>query len=229
MVLPKKKFTFGSKALQKASALPVAVNHPKSPLSAPKAFLEPLDSQPKYSLSNLSDRSDLRLPLTGESEDELKDQPVYLSNLSRCTIFLEGVSGNLMVSNLVECTIYAQPVASSILLQKCTGCRFVLACRQLRVHQTEDTRMDIFVASAPIIEDSTRLQLAPYPLGAVRSSRFQANLVKAHLAEATNQWRAAQDFSCPTLHVSVGDGSMNWIQVPEVKWDQGDLPACPIT
>ncbi|VDL94980.1 unnamed protein product [Schistocephalus solidus] len=246
-LFPKKKFAFGSKASKTNRKAPTVNTSHKSTVTTQKVTLEQhqhriklSEPPPKYSLSDLSDRPNLRLPARGEPEDALLGQSIYLSNLEHCVIYIEGVAGNLMAHGLRGCTVYAQPVASSILLQDCVDCHFVLACRQLRVHQTLNTRLDIFVASPPIIEDSMNLRLAPYPLGAAHSERFALALLTANLADISNHWCYVQDFSCPTLlpteaavnNLSSPDSAMvpnspNWSLVPETEFIQVDIPRCP--
>nr|VZI24756.1 unnamed protein product [Spirometra erinaceieuropaei] len=237
-LFPKKKFAFGAKA-SRANRKAPTVGSPRNSTQKTTSEQHQQRTQlseppPKYSFSNLSDCHNLRLPARGEPEDALLGQSIYLSNLEHCVIYIEGVAGNLMVHSLRGCTVYAQPVASSILLQDCVNCHFVLACRQLRVHQTTNSRLDIFVASPPIIEDSTNLRLAPYPLGAAHSDRFTAALLAAKLADTSNHWCYVQDFSCPTLVPAVGTSdaapapnSPNWSLVPEAEFIQTDIPRCP--
>ncbi len=206
-MLPKKKFAFGAKKSAEKSLTKEKVKKTKEEEQSPTKVTPSTD--PKYSLSNLTDRRDLKL-----EGDDLNDQAVYLADLCRCTVILGSPSGSLMARRLTDCRVIAEgPIASSALLIDCTGCEFALACRQLRVHGTRDTRLDINVASDPIIEDCSGLSMAPL-LGNV---------------EATNHWSRVQDFSCPTTAVAAipaaisGDTSRegpaaNFTLLPDTEW-----------
>uniref|UniRef100_A0A5K3FBI7 C-CAP/cofactor C-like domain-containing protein n=1 Tax=Mesocestoides corti TaxID=53468 RepID=A0A5K3FBI7_MESCO len=208
-VLPKKKFKFGNKTTTDATKPKHSPQQAVSPLKAPVAGVVAV-APSKFTFSNLVDRDDLRLPAPGDPADALRDQSICLSDLTRCVVHVESISGNLMMNRLTGCTVYTrQPVASSVLLRNCTDCRFVLACRQLRIHQTRDTRLDIFVPSAPIIEDSCRLTVGPYT---------SCPSTREVFGEAENHWNHVQDFSCPTLVAENATKSPNWSLLPESDW-----------
>ncbi|VDK41002.1 unnamed protein product [Taenia asiatica] len=147
----------------------------------------------------------------------LRDQSLCLTDLVDCEVRVTSACGNLVASRLTDCTVYTlQPVATSVMLQDCVNCHFVLACRQLRVHRTRGTRFDVFVASAPIIEDSTDLSVGPWNGG--RSTR--------EVLGAVNHWKEVQDFSCPTLITAKASESPNWSPLPEKEWiKEGQLKA----
>ncbi|KAM7538934.1 hypothetical protein Aperf_G00000058077 [Anoplocephala perfoliata] len=209
-VTPKKRFKFGVGA--KASTKPTvpsakvttSVEKTVTSLLSPGLF--------KFSLSGLSNRHDLRLPTEIDEKadkDCLRDQSLCLVDLTNCQVRITLSCGNLMASKLTKCVIkIQQPVVSSIMLQDCVDCRFVLACRQLRVHRTRGSRFDVFVASAPIIEDSSDLLVGPWNGGA----RF------SEVLGTTNHWNEVQDFSCPTLVAEKAAESPNWSLLPEQDW-----------
>ncbi|CDS36902.1 tubulin specific chaperone C [Echinococcus multilocularis] len=216
-VLPKKKFKFGAgggagggaKASTKKTP---AVTTSTSPAKQTPTFSSLL-APAKFTLSHLSHRHDLRLPSSTDDGDgesaSLRDQSLCLTDLVDCEVRVTSVCGNLVASRLTGCTVYTlQPVATSVMLQDCVNCRFVLACRQLRVHRTRGTRFDVFTASAPIIEDSTDLSVGPWSGG--RST--------SEVLGAVNHWKEVQDFSCPTLVTTKASQSPNWSPLPENEW-----------
>ncbi|KAL5103628.1 Tubulin-specific chaperone C [Taenia crassiceps] len=226
-VLPKKKFKFGvgagagggAKASTKQTAVVTTSTSPaKQTLTSSSSVLTPT----KFTLSHLSHCHDLRLPsattdANGGENASLRDQSLYLTDLVDCEVRVTSVCGNLVASRLTDCTVYTlQPVATSVMLQDCVNCRFVLACRQLRVHRTRGTRFDVFVASAPIIEDSTDLSVGPWNGG----------YGTREVLGAVNHWKEVQDFSCPTLVAAKASDSPNWNPLPENEWiKDGQLEA----
>lgn len=207
--MPKKRFKFGAGTRISAKNTAPAKATASVEKVVASSFLSPALS--KFSLSGLSNRHDLRLPAEIDEradKDCLREQSLYLTDLTNCQVRITLSCGNLMASRLMKCVIkIQQPVVSSVMLQDCADCRFVLACRQLRVHRTRGSRFDVFVASAPIIEDSCDLLVGPWNGG-----RFLEELGD------TNHWKEVQDFSCPTLVAERAAESPNWNFLPEQEW-----------
>lgn len=219
--MPKRRFKFGAGASKKASPKSTASDNvsiktntsPKKPVATPYPTTIPSE----FSLSGLSNRHDLRLPANdGDSnKDSLRDQSLCLTDLTDCKVCITSSCGNLMASRLTKCVIkILRPVGSSVMLQDCVDCRFVLACRQLRVHRTRGSRFDVFVASAPIIEDSSDLLVGPWNVGG--DECFSGVLGDK------NHWKEVQDFSCPTLVAEKASDSPNWSLLPMDEWLEGD-------
>ncbi|KAM3172497.1 hypothetical protein ACTXT7_014408 [Hymenolepis weldensis] len=220
-IMPKRRFKFGAGASKKVSPQFTASDNVSIKTNTlprkPAATSHPTIIPSEFSLSGLSNRHDLRLPANdGDSnKDSLRDQSLCLTDLTDCKVCITSSCGNLMVSHLSKCVIkILRPVGSSVMLQDCVDCRFVLACRQLRVHRTRGSRFDVFVASAPIIEDSSDLLVGPWNVGG--DERFSSVLGDK------NHWKEVQDFSCPTLVAEKASESPNWSLLPMDEWLEGE-------
>ncbi|KAF5399900.1 Tubulin-specific chaperone C [Paragonimus heterotremus] len=220
-LLPTKKFAFTRKAKPsnptELSHSPVATDEPSSPKSlrketVPKALCT---FDELFSFVNVRGPATLHLPKTstqGDS-DPLSGQSLYLADLIDCTVHVQGVCGNMIMRRLRRCRVYTFPVAGSVWIEDCHECDLIVACRQLRVHQTTDCRLGLHMASRPIIENSTGLNVGPYPLN---YPELEKHLQEAGLSSTVNLWREVEDFSHPNKRLTTG--SPNWSILPECEW-----------
>ncbi|VDP67227.1 unnamed protein product [Echinostoma caproni] len=168
----------------------------------------------RFSLVNIQHNPHLLLPKPNCTDAIGPDHSVYLAELTNCTVQVRDVCGNLVAKRLRNCRVYIFPVAGSVWLEDCQQCDFVVACRQLRIHQTTDSRLGLHMASRPIIEHSTGLRVAPYPL---HYPTLDSDLIRAGLSAEVNLWREVEDFSHPNKRLTTG--SPNWSVLPETEWD----------
>ena len=151
VMIPKKKFAF--KAKKKAVVdKPVTVVADERIQHKPSINVQITDC----SFSDMSNQT-----LTKHSTDT-NQKDVALARLTNCTVKLYGSPSAVHVNNMKNCKIFSGPVSGSVFIDDCKDCVFILACQQLRVHTTTDTNCYLHVTSRAIIEDSTRLQFAPY-------------------------------------------------------------------
>lgn len=216
-LLPTRKFRFSRNRTQKpatTSSAPEAdsrsevVDHSGHIPSSLTKFDD------RFSLVNLENVRDLVLPKSGCTDAIGESNSVYLAQLSQCIVHIRDVCGNLIARDLCKCRVYTYPVAGSVWIENCHYCDFVVASRQLRIHQTTDCRLGLHMGSRPIIENSTGLQVAPYCL---QYSALQADLVRAGLSADINLWREVEDFSHPNKRLTTG--SPNWSILAEAEWD----------
>lgn len=93
------------------------------------------------------------------SSDETR---VGLTELDNCTVKIVGSPMACCFTNLKNTVVVALNIGGSIHITKCTNCRFLLGCKQLRIHETYDTDFYVQMMSGPIIEDCDRVRFAPY-------------------------------------------------------------------
>ncbi|KER30295.1 hypothetical protein T265_03244 [Opisthorchis viverrini] len=216
-LLPTKKFAFSRKPKSVPSSTVQPQSHPdksKETLGQELQSLCRFDAN--YSWTNCEGPQTLLLPKSAShgGSDSLLGQSVYLADLTDCTVHVQGVCGNLIARRLIRCRVYTYPVAGSVWIENCVGCDFILACRQLRIHNTSDSRLGLHMASRPIIEHSSGLHVAPYP---IHYPNLSADLLLAGLSEDVNFWREVEDFSHPNKRMTTG--SPNWSILPEPEWD----------
>ena len=157
---------------------------------------------------------------TGEtlslSHDIICKKDVVLTNLSGCTIKLTGFPSTLHMTSLRNCTIMTGPVATSVFIDDCVDCIFVLACQQLRVHNTKHCDFYLHVTSRAIIEDTTQVGFAPYNW---KYENVEQHFRLAGLDMNRNNWDLVDDFNwlasdkpSPNWHIlKADDKKCDWV------------------
>lgn len=135
--------------------------------------------------------------------DELFQRDVALRNLKNCTVGLRGVMGTLHMTNLDNCIVLSGPVTSSVFIEKCTNCKIVTACQQLRMHSSIKCDIYLHVTSKGIVEDCSDIRTAPYNL---RYEDLEKHFNMSSLDRNSNNWDRLDDF--------------NWLapDVPSPNW-----------
>ncbi|CAG4985670.1 unnamed protein product [Parnassius apollo] len=135
--------------------------------------------------------------------DDLFQRDVALRNLKNCTIGLRGVMGTLHLTNLDNCVVLSGPVTSSVFVDKCTNCKIVAACQQLRMHTSNKCDIYLHVTSKGIVEDCSEIRTAPYNLN---YDDLEKHFNMSSLDRNNNNWDCLDDF--------------NWLapDVPSPNW-----------
>lgn len=135
--------------------------------------------------------------------EELYQRDVALRNLKNCTVVLQGVMATLHLTNLVDCIILSGPVTSSVFVDKCSNCKMVVACQQLRMHTSVKCDIYLHVTSKGIIEDCSQIRTAPYNL---LYDDLDKHFNMSTLDKKSNNWDNLDDF--------------NWLapDVPSPNW-----------
>lgn len=153
------------------------------------------------------DSKDGKVLLLGN--DDLFQRDVALRNLKNCTIGLRGVMGTLHLTNLDNCIVLSGPVTSSVFVDKCTNCKIVVACQQLRMHTSNKCDVYLHVTSKGIVEDCTEIRTAPYNL---QYDDLEKHFHMSSLDRNSNNWHCLDDFNwlapdIPSPNWSILDGS----------------------
>ncbi|XP_031770719.1 tubulin-specific chaperone C isoform X1 [Galleria mellonella] len=155
--------------------------------------------------------------------NELYQRDVTLHNLKNCTIGLKGVMGTLHLTNLDNCIILSGPVTSSVFVEKCTHCKIVTACQQLRMHTSHKCDIYLHVTSKGIVEDCTEIRTAPYNL---YYQDLEKHFNMSSLDKNVNNWNSLDDFNwlapdVPSPNWSILDATQRisnwndwWFRVP---------------
>lgn len=196
-LLPKKRFGFKARKTK--------------PLEKSEKKLDEVDSSSSKLISlpsvtcGFSDKKFEKLYL---SNKEISKSDVDLRNLTSCSVFLSGNPSTIQISNVQKCTILCGPVSTSVFLENCEDCDLVVACQQLRIHSTTNSRLYIHVTSRAIIEDSSKLLFAPYNLV---YEQIEEHFELSGLEQSRNNWNQVDDFNWLALDVP----SPNWKELPE--------------
>ena len=202
--IPKKKFAFKGKKKTVDQTDSV-----KKERVEPKAIAPTL----KIVECNFSDRSDEQLT---KDDSEINNTDVALARLTGCTVTLKGSPSAVHVNTLRKCKVFCGPVSGSIFIDDCVDCVFVLACQQLRIHNTTASNFYIHVTSKAIIEDCNSVGFGPYNW---KYESLDEHYTVSGLDKSRNNWDDVDDFNWLASDTS----SPNWSVIKEddrVKcWD----------
>ncbi|XP_008833977.1 tubulin-specific chaperone C [Nannospalax galili] len=204
---PKKRFAFKTRrkdavGAAKVDAAPVAPAAPSPPLTEKGGP----DASWACGFSNLESQ------VLEKSADELHQRDILLTELSNCTVTLRGNPNTLRLAKARGCKVLCGPVSTSVFLEDCSDCLLAVACQQLRVHTTKDTRIFLQVTSRAIVEDCSGIQFAPYTWSYLGIDKdFQ----DSGLDRNKNNWNAVDDFNWLARDVA----SPNWSILPEEEWE----------
>lgn len=124
--------------------------------------------------------------------DDLFQRDVALRNLKNCTIGLKGIMGTLHLTNLENCIVLSGPVTSSVFVDKCTNCKIIAACQQLRMHTSTYIDIYLHVTSKGIVEDCSNIRTAPYNL---YYQDLEKHFNMSSLDRNSNHWDNLDDFN----------------------------------
>ncbi|XP_012579582.1 PREDICTED: tubulin-specific chaperone C [Condylura cristata] len=213
---PKKRFAFKTRRKDAASATkvdaapgaPAAESIPASPPSSK----EEGDSDSTW----VCGFSNLESQVLEKKAEELRQRDILLTELSNCKIKLYGNPNTLRLHKARGCTVLCGPVSTSVFLEDCRDCVLAVACQQLRVHTTRNTRVFLQVTSRAIVEDCSGIQFAPYTWS---YSGIDEDFEGSGLDRSKNNWNDVDDFNWLVRNVA----SPNWSVLPEeermVQWD----------
>ncbi|KAK1338406.1 hypothetical protein QTO34_001522 [Cnephaeus nilssonii] len=160
--------------------------------------------------------SNLKSQVLEKRAEELHQRDVLLTELSNCTIKLYGNPNTLRLSKARGCTLLCGPVSTSVFLDDCSECVLAVACQQLRVHTTRDTRVFLQVTCRAIVEDCHGIQFAPYTWSYPGIDR---DFESSGLDRSKNNWNDVDDFNWLARDMA----SPNWSVLPEeertTQWD----------
>ncbi|KAM3963635.1 tubulin-binding cofactor C [Aphomia sociella] len=148
--------------------------------------------------------------------NELYQRDVTLRNLKNCTIGLKGVMGTLHMTNLENCVILSGPVTSSVFVEKCTHCKIVTACQQLRMHTSSKCDIYLHVTSKGIVEDCTEIRTAPYNL---YYQDLEKHFNMSSLDKNVNNWDNLDDFNWLAPDVPSPNWSVLDVSQRTTNWD----------
>jgi len=139
---------------------------------------------------------------------EMYNRQLNIQDLTDCTVIALGNPGTLQVASLQNCTVVVGPTFRSAFVKDCNNCQFVIACQQLRIHNTTDTDFYLHVTGAGIIENCQRVGFAPYNL---TYPELENDYTKVALDRNTNYWDNIDDFHW----LNENEKSPNWHIIKE--------------
>lgn len=193
LLMPKKKFAFKCRQRLTPSA--------KKQGNVEKTQTKTTHTTTTSTNVGFSDRFDEELTL---SRDECSGKDVNISNINNCTLYMRGVPSAVRLNKVMNSRIFCGPVSRSIFVNDCLDSELHLACQQLRIHTTINTKFHIHVTSKAIIEDCEELGFAPYDFYVYEG--LDADYQQSGLSRETNNWKDVDDFNW----LKLDEPSPNW-------------------
>lgn len=206
--VPRKKFGFSKKKLPKSH------NEKQGSLDENDAARKTDSNKWDEKLFGFDSQKNKVLVL---ENDELFQRDVALRNLTNCTIGLKGVMGTLHLTNLDNCIVLSGPVTSSIFMEKCTNCKVVAACQQLRMHSSNNCDIYLHVTSKGIVEDCTEICTAPYNL---YYEDLEKHFNMSGLDRNSNNWDRLDDFNWLAPDIPSPNWSVLNAELRINSWDE---------
>ncbi|RYG67456.1 hypothetical protein EON64_07400 [archaeon] len=172
-VQPKKKFAFSTRskttphvapASTAAAPGPSAVNIPAATASSFGASLPPdsfvISHRRNETLSFTYEQLVAQIPATSCASPHVQ---LHIQQCSDCIIHVPVMLGSVRIEHIARCTVLLGPCLTSVYIEGALdGCLLVVACHQLRIHNTQQSTLLLACKSHPIIEDCAGLLCGPY-------------------------------------------------------------------
>ncbi|XP_066934873.1 tubulin-specific chaperone C-like [Clytia hemisphaerica] len=115
----------------------------------------------------------------------------------------ECTGKDLNLSNISNCPCIFGPIARSIFVNDCIDSELNLACQQLRIHTSINSKFFVHVTSKVIIEDCEELSFGKYIF---HYETLEEDFENSKLPRDVNNWRDVDDFNW----LKLDEPSPNW-------------------
>ena len=206
-IVPKKKFKFGAKnrkARAKPAPEPAAAAAAAVAVEAPAKVLATDDygastgSGATGEIDDLVARFDPQYLLCKQKGVKLVKRAggvaghdFGLVGLEDCVVYILDAVGALYVKDLRRCRIVVGPVCGGVHLSDVHDCSLSIAARQVRMHNSTNTKMHVLTASQPIIERSSGIGFGEYALS---YAELGEHMAMAKLVKEEDRGRDVNDF-----------------------------------
>ncbi|KAL4103015.1 hypothetical protein PRIC1_006754 [Phytophthora ramorum] len=122
----------------------------------------------------------------------INGQQFIVEDCHNCDIFVLDHCTSVQIDSCINCRIVVGPCESSVFLRDCKRCTVICAVQQFRTRDCEDVDVYLYSATEPIIETSSRLRFACFPLTYFSlSQQFR----QAKFSPWNNKWSEIFDFT----------------------------------
>ncbi|KAJ2817171.1 hypothetical protein FBU31_006315, partial [Coemansia sp. 'formosensis'] len=194
-------FKFKSAVVKPNNALatmssPVTSEQPSSVNSDAHMFLS--SAGPSHKYTGISDSwiaaevlsSFNKVGSPGPTDCELRDITNSVVDLRPISHSLRALNCHRVQSSIVICG----PFAGSVTVRDSNSCVFVLGTRQFRLENSQGVDAYLHCTSHPIIEKSTGIRFAPYPME-LRTPRIEQEFYTTQLSLQPNSFDRVDDFN----------------------------------
>ncbi|KYQ94246.1 tubulin folding cofactor C [Tieghemostelium lacteum] len=213
-LLPKQKFTF------KRNATTTTTTNTNTDIK-PKQIDDTKKLQPNEQLESIFNIQEIRriksknlnypTDLKEESSVENLNNDLVMSSLDDCKITIKKPLNALKLDGLNDCVIKSlSPINGSIFIDNCSNCTFILASRQIRIHETKNSIFYIYTKSNPIVEGCQGIRFSYYPSEIVHDLQEFNDTTFTLQDKESNRYQQVHDFDWLQ-----STQSPNWSILPE--------------
>ncbi|XP_076063646.1 tubulin-specific chaperone C-like [Oratosquilla oratoria] len=204
-IQPKKRFGFRSKKNTEKGAAEIKKRLPKEEVDGKDSNKSALDKILERQFFGFNNEVGKHLT---KSAEEVNNRQLNLVNLRDCRVEALGNPASLQIASLVDCTVILGPASRSAFIKECHNCTFVLACQQVRIHDTKNSNFYLHVTGAAIIENCSKVRFAPYTLN---YDLLSEHFALSGLNQSVNYWDKIEDFKW----LNENEASPNWSVLKE--------------
>jgi hypothetical protein len=212
LIFPKKKFGFKSKQnmVTLESAIETAINKTNSSLTASNSE----NNSMNFNLESSCTIRDIDNKTIIKYESEINGKDIALVNVKNSCIKLFGNPSVLHISDLENVTLLCGPITGSAFINNCKNSKLVIACHQLRIHETHETEFYINVVSRAIIENCKNVRFAPYSWS---YKNIEEHFKMSSIDCRDINWTSIDDFNW--LNQTVKSPNWDFLEEPfRTKW-----------
>ncbi|KAI9987130.1 hypothetical protein PInf_023005 [Phytophthora infestans] len=155
--------------------------------AAPTFGKDPTLKREDFIFSNIQTASFLaKLP------GSINGQQFLIEECHNCDIFLLDHCTSVQIDACTNCRIVVGPCEGSVFLRNCKRCTVVCAVQQFRARDCEDASVYLYSSTEPIIETSSGLRFACFPL---TYFSLQEQFRQAKFSPWNNKWSEIFDFT----------------------------------
>jgi hypothetical protein len=222
-LFPKKKFGFKSK--QNMTTLEAAIKTSDDNASKPPPAAVPVSTEDPFS-DNLHINIDSSCMIKGLSndqayimhEDKINGKDIAIINVKSSRIQLHGNPSVLWIKDLEDTLVLCGPITGSAFVNNCKNCKIIVACHQLRIHESHNTQFYINVGSRAIIENCTNVKFSEYSFA---YPNIESHFKTSGLNIDKSNWQCIDDFNW----LNQDQKSPNWTFLDnsdKLKWESNE-------
>jgi len=218
-IFPKKKFGFKSK--QKMTSLADAINTQTNQQNVITTRDSTNNEEIFFKDSSCSIK-DIDGQTIVKHEAEVDGQDIGILNIKNSTIQIYGNPSVLHAKNIENSVIICGPISGSAFVGNLKNVKLIIACHQLRIHETHESEFYIHLGSRAIIENCSNVKFAKYSLSYPNLTK---HFEKSGLSHDKSNWECIDDFNW----LNEKKESPNWSFLDEnkrLKWtvnESGEL------
>lgn len=209
-VFPKKKFGFKSKQKMTTLADAITTANTKDEQITEARKKDTQDNDEMFFKDSTCTIKDVDGQTVIKYGAETDGKDIAILNIKNACIQIYGNPSVLHAKNIENSVILCGPISGSAFVNNLKNVKLVIACHQLRIHESHQSEFYIHIGSRAIIENCTSVQFAPY---AWTHAELNADFARSTLNIEQSNWECIDDFNW----LNQNQESPNWSILDEEK------------